>query len=162
MAFIGAAERSALCRRAVALILEECDGVAATPMVVSDAPPHAAGRRSTRPSRSFPQDEQRRVRDVLRRFDTDDAGVRDECWKQLPPNQLALPLLREAFPHTRRMEGVRFMGQAATRETRSDLCRVEAILALRAALWAGWRAERLGRCPQPGPSTNLRTVSQRR
>jgi hypothetical protein len=56
------------------------------------------------PVSELPEGEQRRVRDVLRRFDTDDVAVRDECWKQLPPNRLALPLLREAFPHTRRME----------------------------------------------------------
>ena len=56
------------------------------------------------PVSELSQAEQRRVRDVLRRFDTDNPATRDECWKQLPPSRLALPLLREAFPHTKRME----------------------------------------------------------
>jgi hypothetical protein len=49
-------------------------------------------------------DEQRRIRDVLRRFDTADAAVREEAWKELPRGRLALPFLREAFPETRRTE----------------------------------------------------------
>jgi hypothetical protein len=56
------------------------------------------------PALELPQDEQRRVRGVLRRFDTADASAREEAWKQLPAGRLALPFLREAFPDTRRME----------------------------------------------------------
>ena len=56
------------------------------------------------PASELPEDEQRRVRNVLRRFDTADAAVREEAWKELPPGRLALPFLREAFPETKRME----------------------------------------------------------
>jgi hypothetical protein len=56
------------------------------------------------PSSELPEDEQRRVREALRRFDTVDSATRDEAWKQLPSGRLALPFLREAFPETRRME----------------------------------------------------------
>jgi hypothetical protein len=56
------------------------------------------------PSSELPEDEQRRVREVLRCFDTADSTTRDEAWKQLPSGRLALPSLREAFPETRRME----------------------------------------------------------
>ena len=66
------------------------------------------------PVSELSDDEQRRVRNVLARFDTDDAAVRDECWKELPPDRLALPLLREAFVRTRRMEARISMVYAAT------------------------------------------------
>jgi hypothetical protein len=56
------------------------------------------------PASELPEDEQRRVRDVLRRFDTADSAARDEAWQRLPPGRLALPFLREAFPQTGRME----------------------------------------------------------
>jgi hypothetical protein len=56
------------------------------------------------PSSELPEDEQRRVREVLRRFDTAGSATRDEAWKQLPSGRLALPFLREAFPETRRKE----------------------------------------------------------
>jgi hypothetical protein len=64
-----------------------------------------AHRETAAPPRSeLPDDEQRRIRDVLRRFDSADAATRDEAWKQLPAGRAALPFLREAFPQTRRME----------------------------------------------------------
>jgi hypothetical protein len=52
----------------------------------------------------LPEDEARRAREVLRRFDTADVATRDDAWKELPSGRLALPFLREAFPRTRRME----------------------------------------------------------
>jgi hypothetical protein len=52
----------------------------------------------------LPEDEARRAREVLRRFDTADVATRDDAWKELPSGRLALPFLREAFPQTRRME----------------------------------------------------------
>jgi hypothetical protein len=52
----------------------------------------------------LPEDEERRAREVLRRFDTADVATRDDAWKELPSGRLALPFLREAFPQTRRME----------------------------------------------------------
>jgi hypothetical protein len=66
--------------------------------------PRAQPAAADPPVSELSEHEQRRVRDVLRRFDTDDAATRDECWAQLPPSRLALALLREAFPITRRME----------------------------------------------------------
>jgi HEAT repeat protein len=66
--------------------------------------PRAQPAAADAPVSELSENEQRRVRDVLRRFDTDDAATQDDCWKQLPSSRLVLPLLREAFPNTRRME----------------------------------------------------------
>jgi hypothetical protein len=65
-------------------------------------------------SSELPEDEQRRVREVLRRFDTADSATRDEAWKELPFGRLALPFLREAFLETSRMEARISMVYAAT------------------------------------------------
>jgi hypothetical protein len=66
--------------------------------------PRAQRGTAAAPRSELPEDEQRRVRAVLRRFDSADAATRDEAWKQLPAGRAALPFLREAFPQTRRME----------------------------------------------------------
>jgi hypothetical protein len=66
--------------------------------------PRAQRETATTARSDLPEDEQRRVRDVLRRFDSADEAARDEAWKQLPTGRAALPFLREAFPQTRRME----------------------------------------------------------
>lgn len=65
--------------------------------------------RTQRPTDAPPRsdlcdDEQRRIRDVLRGFDSADTAMREDAWKQLPSGRAALPFLREAFPQTRRME----------------------------------------------------------
>jgi hypothetical protein len=62
----------------------------------------------------LPEHEQRRVRGLLRRFDTADAAVREEAWQRLPHGRLALPFLHEAFPKTKRMEARTSMVYEAT------------------------------------------------
>jgi hypothetical protein len=76
--------------------------------------PRAQPASAEPPVSDLAEDEQRRVRDVLRRFDTADEATRNEAWEQLPGGRLALPFLREAFPNTTRMEARSSMVYEAT------------------------------------------------
>jgi len=62
----------------------------------------------------LPEDEQRRIRSQLERFDTPDREVREDVWTELPDGPELMPLLLEAYPHTRRMEARISMQYEAT------------------------------------------------
>lgn len=52
----------------------------------------------------LPDEEASEITALLRRFDTADEADRRQAWEQLPAGRQKLPLLREAFATTRRME----------------------------------------------------------